>query len=133
MIRPADQAVVATITRNFSHFWHAWVSQKGWEFLLCGEDYQGYTVVDLDHSKVTTFIPDEAKEGLGFCWVRVTPSPTGRSLAVEGCYWGGPYNVRIHDFTDPDTLPLPLLKDFGAEPHTTESDFVRWVDDRPSK
>jgi len=77
--------------------------------LLCGEDYQGYNVIRLETSENNCFFPSEAFDGRGFCWTEVHPSPDGLVLAIEGCYWGCPYELVFYDFRDPSKLPLPEL------------------------
>lgn len=108
--RLADGAVVADVKRNYSVFWHAWVKHlNGSEYLLCGEDYQGYTVVDLGNGTKQSYLPPEARKGFGLCWGSVHPAPDGRTLAVEACVWGTPWVLRFYDFTNPTVLPLPDL------------------------
>jgi hypothetical protein len=107
------QEVIADIRRNYGIFWHAWVQQKDRQFLLCGEDYQGYNVIDLSTGTNTFTFPLEAYKGTGFCWAAVHPSPSGELLAVEGCYWACPYEIVIYDFKNPSLSPLPEL--FRAE------------------
>jgi len=97
----ASQHVIADIRRNYSAFWHAWVDRPDGEYLLCGEDYQGYNVIDLQREQNIFTFPDEAFDGMGFCWAAAYPSPSGRLLAVDGCY-----------FTDPTRSPLPELARF---------------------
>jgi hypothetical protein len=79
------------------------------EYLLCGEDYQGYNVIDLKREVNELTFPPEAYEGQGFCWGAAYPSPTGQLIAVDGCYWGGPNEVVIFDFAVPCLSPLPEL------------------------
>src|SRR6185369_8998464 len=44
----ADGQIIADIKRNYPSFWYSWVEHSnGNEYLLCGEDYQGYSVVNL--------------------------------------------------------------------------------------
>ncbi len=81
----------------------------GQEFLLCGEDYQGYNVIDLERGENKVFFPAEGFDGHGFCWTQVHPSPDGLVLAVEGCYWACPYALVLYDFCNPSKLPLPEL------------------------
>jgi hypothetical protein len=102
--------VVADIKRNYSHFWYRWISHaNGKEYLLCGEDYQGYSCVNLTDEECHVYFPDEAYEGGGFCWTAAYPSPDGLVLAVDGCYWGCDYELLFVDFRDPDSLPYPEL------------------------
>jgi hypothetical protein len=108
-----DQTVVADIKRNLPSFWHKWVRhQDGNEYLLCGEDYQGYTVVNLEEGAVKSYFPHEGYEGRGFCWAAVYPSPDCQVLAVDGCYWGGPYYLVLYDFSDPSKLPYREIARF---------------------
>lgn len=108
--RVIDQKEITEVKRNYGHFWHCWVQQpSGEEFLLCGEDYQGYNVVRLENAENNCFFPSEGFDGRGFCWTEVHPSPDGLVLAVEGCYWGCPYELVFYDFQTPSELPLPEL------------------------
>jgi hypothetical protein len=108
--RNSDQFLVADVKRNYGVFWHAWVLHpNGHEYLLCGEDYQGYNVICLDTGENLFHYPIEAFEGTGFCWAAVQPAPNGLTLAVEGCYWACPYDLVFYDFSDPTKIPLPEL------------------------
>ncbi len=106
----ATGRVIADVKRNYGHFWHAWVRKAdGSEYLLCGEDYQGYSVIDLATEQMTVEFGKHGFEGWGFCWASVQPSPDGKVLVVEGCYWACPYELVFFDFSDPSVLPLPEL------------------------
>lgn len=107
----SDQSVIADVKRNFSDFWHAWVPHpNGHEYLLCGEDYQGYSVINLGTGVHHRYFADEAHNGMGFCWAEAYPSPDGTIVAVEGCYWACPYELVFFDFSDPERLPLPEIE-----------------------
>ena len=113
-VRANDGRLVADIKRNHGVFWHTWVVHAdGNEYLLCGEDYQGYTVIECQSGRSCVHFPEEAFEGMGFCWAAVQPSPDGRTLAVEGCYWAHPYELVFVDFTEPFKIPLPELQRFS--------------------
>lgn len=113
VLRTADNIIIADIKRNYGAFWNAWVNHpNGNEYLLCGEDYQGYTVVNLTQGFSDSYLPVRALQGWGFCWANVLPSPDGMTLAVEGCYWACPYDLVFYDFSQPDCLPLPELRRF---------------------
>ena len=110
LVRQAEsQKIIADIKRNLAGFWFAWVLRPDGEYLLCGEDYQGYNVIDFKNETNTLTFPPEAYEGRGFCWGSAYPSPAGQLLAVEGCYWGGPNEIVILDFSNPSRSPLPEL------------------------
>jgi hypothetical protein len=112
--RVADGFVIADVRRNYAHFWHQWVTHpNGSTYLLCGEDYQGYTLINLDRRITHTCFPDAAYDGRGFCWTAAHPSPDGLLLAVEGCYWACPSELVLYDFRTPDQLPLTELERVG--------------------
>jgi hypothetical protein len=108
--------VVADVKRNYSTFPYLFVSHpNGKGYLICGEDYQGYTIVNLSDKITRTFIPEEWKLGGGFCWADHKFDPDDKTLIIEGCYWGAPYEIVTYDFSDPDTLPLKELNRKDAE------------------
>lgn len=108
--RKSDSAIIAIIQRNFGHFWHCFIQHpNGNLYLLCGEDYQGYSVINLDNQKTHVYFPPAGHQGLGFCWTSVTPSPNKLILAVAGCFWAAPYDMVFFDFRDPEKLPLSEL------------------------
>ena len=104
--RTSDNSITADVKRNYGHFWHTWVEHpNGNEYLLCGEDYQGYSIVNLTNGKYLTYFPQAGHKGGGFCWTKVYPSPDNFVLAVDGCYWASPYDLVMFDFRNPDELP----------------------------
>jgi len=116
--------LVADIKRNHGHFWHTGVQHpNGNEYLLCGEDYQGYSTLNLTTGKYQLYFPEAGYKGFGFCWVQVHPSPDGLVLAVDGCYWACPYELVIFDIHNPENLPYPELARF-EELHSCDG----WVD-----
>ncbi len=111
IVRRLSGELIADIKRNYGHFWHAWVQHgNGCEYLLCGEDYQGYTVINLTTGHTASYFPEQGHQGFGFCWADVHPSPDGDILAVDGCYWAAPYEVVFYDFRNPDELPLAEIE-----------------------
>lgn len=98
---------IADVKRNYSMFPFEWVEghPDGHDYLVCGEDYQGQTVIQLDTGKRV----DTEDTSFGFCWAKIDASPTKDVLAVNGCYWGGPYEVVLFDFSDPMKLPHPEI------------------------
>jgi hypothetical protein len=111
--RQDDEQLIADIKRNLRSFWHAWIiHQNGNEYLLCGEDYQGYTVLECQTGRMRAHFPEDGFEGAGFCWAAVRPSPNGQTLAVEGCVWACPYELVFVDFSEPMRSPLPELQRF---------------------
>ena len=112
--RSSDGTQLADVKLNYIKFWHSFASHpNGNDYLLCSEDYQGYSVYNL--TKGTNFVhfPAAGHDGFGFCWSSADASPDGLMLAVVGCYWAAPYEVVFYDFRTPDELPLAELARIG--------------------
>lgn len=109
-------------------FFHKWLIIGEMEYLvgseiLCG----GQTVINLSVKKMESYCPSED----GFIWAAFFLSPNGNRLAVIGCYWACPYEVKIYDFSDLLSLPLPELKSVSLE--RSELTHVEWIDNHNFK
>jgi hypothetical protein len=104
--------LVADVKRNYGIFHFGWAENhpNRHDYLLCGEDYQGQTVVELDTGRRADFTPPEAEPGHAFCCADYYPSPDGRFVVVDGCHWGAPYELRMFRFDDPMSLPWPFVE-----------------------
>lgn len=102
-ITRADGTVIAAIERNYSSFPYLFVEDHpdGHDYMVCGKDYQGQTVVQLDTGLVKDYVPAEAKQGAGFCWTSYKWDRDFKLLVVNGCYWACPYELRFYDFANP--------------------------------
>lgn len=122
-------ALIADIKRNYSAFPFSWAEDhpNGHSYLICGEDYQGQTIIELDTGKRKNYLPLDAHNGFGFCWAEHYPSPDKKRLAVIGCYWACPYELIIYDFSDPMNLPYKELSIQDAP------DNFDWVDNETAK
>lgn len=117
---PYTKAIVHTLAgevviyRNYSSFPKTWIMnhKSGHDYLICGEDYQGQTVVNLTTGEKVSWVDPGARNGVGFCWASILVSDNSDFLAVNGCYWGAGYEAWIVDFSEPMNLPYPLLKRF---------------------
>lgn len=91
------------VLRNYGHFPFLFVENhpNGHDYLVCGEDYQGQTVIELDTVKRRDYLPEEAIFGRGFCWDDYRFNKELQLLIVEGCYWGCQYEYKFYDFSDP--------------------------------
>ena len=91
------------VRRNYHGFPFQWIDghTNGHQYLVCGEDYQGQTVLELDTGKRRDFMPSQADYGCGFCWVDYKFDAPSLILTVCGCHWACPYEYRLYDFSDP--------------------------------
>lgn len=98
-----SDAPIAEVQRNYGAFPYLFVEghKNGHDYLVCGADYQGQTVIELDTGKRRDFLPEDAKKGFGFCWVQYRYEPSVAMLIVDGCIWAAPYEYRFYDFADP--------------------------------
>jgi hypothetical protein len=67
----AGGAVLATVKRNDTRCFHAWITRDGHDYLLSPEDLEGQTVVDLTTGRIERF---SAPDGAG---------PPGPSALVQ--------------------------------------------------
>lgn len=110
IVETKDGATLADIKRNYSAFPFLFITHpNGKDYLVCGEDYQGYTIVNLTDETTKTFIPEGWLKGVGFCWASYKFDEENKNLIVDGCYWAFPYETVTYDFSDPDNLPLKEL------------------------
>lgn len=126
--RVADGAVVCDIQRNLQAFHHSFITKDSREYLIAGRSYMSQTVVDLDRGQELEPSGDHY-DGGAFCWARCYLSPDGNTLAVEGCIWACPYELRFFDFSDP-ARGWPALPITGVERIEDPSDTraPQWID-----
>jgi len=119
-----DYELLFIIERNYSEFWQCWVKHSnGNTYLLCGEDYQGYVVLNLTKRTKHVYYPQGALKGIGFCWAQVEYDEELNQLEVTGCYWGAPYEVVIYDFSNPEELPLKeISREYEYEEYNEEDE-----------
>ncbi|WP_243398003.1 hypothetical protein [Leptospira kmetyi] len=80
-------------------------------YLHCSEYYQGYGILNLNTLEYKFHLPEEALDGIGFIWAKGYLSPDKCKLAVEGCIWGAPYQIKVFDIKNPMDIPYALLKE----------------------
>lgn len=126
--------VIADIKRNYSPFIFDMIKHKnGNVYFVCGEDYQGYTIVNCTEETMQTFIPDGWFNGWGLCWTSINDdfgncnlckfddisvkemNDESDTITVDCCYWGGDSERAIYDFSNPDILPLKEIDRYSID------------------
>lgn len=94
---------IAVVRRNYHAFPFLFIENhpNGHDYLVCGEDYQGQTVIELDTGKRLDHLSKGTDKGMGFCWVDYHFNIENKILVVDGCIWACPYEFRFYDFSDP--------------------------------
>lgn len=115
-----EDKLIATVNRNYGCFPFLFVEnhKNGHSYLICGEDYQGQTVIELDTGTIKNVLSDGAEKGFGFCWSDYKFDKESQILSVAGCYWACPYEFRFFDFSDP----------MNGWPELTGEDFAAYED-----
>lgn len=138
-VGPGKVRLIAEVRRNYSAFPFLFLEDHidGHEYLICGEDYQGQTFVQLDTGKVVSDRSFGAERGFGFCWASYRLLGDGKTLLVDGCYWACPYELKFFDVSDPmngwKEIELPYDDLEGSlDPEksevTVEGDTIVWVE-----
>lgn len=98
-----EDKIIAVVQRNYSSFPFLWIEghKNGHDYLLCGANYQGQTILELDTQQRKDVLPPEAETGAAFCWADIEFNRDNCLLIVCGCYWAAPYEYRFYDLSDP--------------------------------
>ena len=99
--RVEDGKEICDIKRNYSGFFHDFVTKNNQEWLITGRSYMSQTIVNLDTEE--EFEPEgDQYDGFAFCWTDARLSPDENILLVGGCHWAAPYEYRFYDFSTPE-------------------------------
>ncbi|MNC49520.1 hypothetical protein D3C75_987040 [compost metagenome] len=138
IVTDIEDNLIDTIYRNYDPFLFSWVGVQVKEYLLCGLDYQGYSIVDLSGKETKHYVPEAAYKGHGFCWAEIIYFEQKKLVVVDGCYWAAPYELVFYDFSDPMSLPYKEL--FRVEVdnitnwnHWREAHRVTYVDEEENE
>jgi hypothetical protein len=102
----AGDKLIADVKRNYDCFFFGWAENwNGHDYLLCGEDYQGQTVIEADTGRRIDYISEYARPGSAFCCAAYYASPDRKMIVIDGCYWACPYELVFCRVDDPMTLP----------------------------
>ena len=109
-----ERKLISKVQRNYATFPFVFIENhsNGHDYLVCSEDIEGQTIIELDSGKESSWVPILA----GFCWVDMIPSPSNNLIAIDGCYWGCPFETKIYDFSNPMKPPFDCLtEDYSIE------------------
>ncbi|QSF45627.1 hypothetical protein [Paenibacillus tianjinensis] len=138
IVTDIEDNLIDIIYRNYDPFVFSWAEVQGKEYLLCGLDYQGYTIVDLFGKETKHYVPEAAYKGHGFCWAEIICFEQKKLLVVDGCYWAAPYELVFYDFSNPLSLPYKELFRVEVDSitnwnHWREAHRVTYVDEEENE
>lgn len=99
-----DGEILGKIVRNEADFPFVFVEnwKDGKDYLICAEDYQGFTVINITDKKKYDYIAEKSKRGLAMHITDFYISPDKECLAVEGHIRSKPSDVvetdEVHFF-----------------------------------
>lgn len=117
-----NETFIISINRNiYFEFYLIIEDYKGTDWMLISENYHGgIGVVDLKTGIKYTYDPerDENDEPHTQYWcIGYSPSfdREKEQISIIGCYWACPYTVRTFDFSNPTSVPYPLVTEVDEE------------------
>jgi len=109
--------------RNYDTIFHGWLNVDDHCYLLLSEDLEGKSIYDLDNRKIYSYAVEDEQ----FIWASYYPSPDSKRLAIDGCYWACPSEIRIYDTSNPISYPYRQI--FSADGNYK----MEWIGNRTIK
>ena len=102
--------IVRTYRDHYTPPVFCWLERKPGPILIWADTYlEGYQVINLETPSLDSVRESEED----FIWTDCALSPDQTMLAVGGCYWACPYEIRILNVNDnPLALPLRVITEF---------------------
>lgn len=112
IVRTADQERMGKIIRNESDFPFLFIEgYEGKDYLLCAEDYQGFTIINITEGKKYDYIAEKSKRDLALRICDFYISPDKKVLAIEGHCKSKPNDIvetdEIHFYKINEITKLP--------------------------
>lgn len=90
----------------------------------------GHSIFDFDTLKSVHYVPEHTEIGEEFfIAVDAIYSPVHHLLAVSGCYWACPWRFEVYDFSNPETVPLPIVFAYEDFEPGESADPLHWNED----
>jgi hypothetical protein len=113
IIRTSDGERMGKVIRNEADFPFLFVEEKdGKDYLLCAEDYQGFTVINLTDGIKHDYIAEKSKRGLALRITDFYLSQNRKNLALEGFAKNKP-----NDIVETDEIHFYIVEDFMKVPY----------------
>jgi hypothetical protein len=113
IIRNSDGEKMGKVIRNEADFPFLFVENHidGKDYLMCAEDYQGFTIICITDGKKWDYVAEKSKRDLALRITDFHLSPNKMSLAIEGHAKGKPSDIvetdEVHFFLINEITKLP--------------------------
>lgn len=115
IIRTSDGERMGKVVRNEADFPFLFVEDyEGKDYLLCAEDYQGFTIINITEGKKYDYIAEKSKRDLALMISDFYLSPDKKILALEGHSKTKPNDIvetdEIHFYRITELTKLPYAE-----------------------
>lgn len=115
IVRTKDGERLGKVIRNEADFPFLFVEDyDGKDYLLCAEDYQGFTIINITEGKKYDYIAEKSKRDLALRISDFYLSPDRKTLAIEGHAKSKPNDIveldEIHFYRITDLTKLPYAE-----------------------
>lgn len=112
IVSTADGTRIGKVVRNEADFPFLFIeNENGNDYLMCAEDYQGFTIICINSGKRWNFVPEKARRDLALRITDFHLSPNRKNLGIEGFIRAKPSDLvdtdEIHFFKISDLCSLP--------------------------
>ena len=127
----SDNSIVAEIGRNYGTFHNGFFTKDNQEWMWTGKTYLSQCFINLETGRIHENSESPDIKSSSFCWTDVHPNTSGTLLAVAGCVWGAPYEIKFYDFSDPSKgWPHLELSNYRHDYSLSlDSGDFKWIDD----
>lgn len=113
IIRSSDGERMGKIIRNEADFPFLFVENRdGKDYLMCAEDYQGFTLVNITDGKKYDYVPEKSKRELSLRITDFHLSPSTQYVAIEGFC-----KTKPNDLIESDEVHFYKIKDLTKLPY----------------
>jgi len=134
IIRNGDGERMGKIIRNEADFPFLFVEDflDGKDYLVCAEDYQGFTVICITDGKKWDYVAEKSKRDLSLRITDFHLSPSKKSLAIEGHIKSKPGDLvecdEVHFFSLNEISKLPY-KEIDKRISFAYDKIIGWEND----
>lgn len=127
IIRNSDGDRVGKVVRNEADFPFLFIEdhKDGKDYLICAEDYQGFTIINITDGKKYDYVAEKAKRGMSLRITDFFLSQNKENLAIEGHTKSKP-----SDIVETDEIHFYHINDISKLPYTEVDKRITFAYDK---